>query len=216
MLKNKKVENKLKNIPELQPKHANVIETLKTLKEESKSEKTKIKISFQFFERNNKLFNLGEVESEWFIKVIDTLQLLSQITRKQLFGEYKEKFKPHPYNDIDKLNLKDDMLTNQQNEAYQIRITKSKGRLHGFFVENIYYIRFIDRWHNMYNDVKYGGITIKMFPDSMYDILEDKYKELEEKNIKLEKQLNNNFNALCNNCSDCQKSEKIYKSFYNL
>lgn len=213
MPKNRSVENKLKTIPELQPKHASVIETLKTLKEENRSEKQKIKISFQFFERNNKLFNLGEVESEWFIELIDTLQLLSQITKKQLFGEYKGKFKPHPYNDIDKLNFKDDMLSNLQNEAYQVRITKSKGRLHGFFVENIYYIRFIDRWHNMYDTVKYGGITIKMFPSSMYDILETKYKELEETNVELERQLNNSFDALCNNCSDCQKLEKIYKNF---
>ena len=145
---NKSVANKLKSIPELQPPSINVIDTLKTLKEENKSEKQKIKISFQFFERNNKLFNLGEVEGEWFIELLDVLQLLSKITKKQLFGEYKDKFKPHPYTDIDKLNFKDDMLSNLQNEAYQLRITKSKGRIHGFFVENIYYIRFIDRCQN--------------------------------------------------------------------
>lgn len=210
---NKGVANKLKSIPELQPTSINVIDTLKTLKEENKSEKQKIKISFQFFERNNKLFNLGEVEGEWFIELLDVLQLLSKITKKQLFGEYKDKFKPHPYTDIDKLNFKDDMLSNLQNEAYQLRITKSKGRIHGFFVENIYYIRFIDRWHNMYDTVKYGGITIKAFPNSMYDILETRCKKLEATNAELTAQLNNGFNEFCNNCSDCQKSEKIYKLF---
>ena len=213
MRKNKSIENKLKSIPEIKPKHVDIVETLKTLKEENKSENQKIKISFQFFERENKLFNLGEVESEWFVELLDTLQLLTQITKKQLFGEYKDKFKPHPYSDVDKLNFKDDMLLNMQNEAYQLRITKSKGRIHGFFVENTYYIRFIDRWHNMYDTVKYGGIVIKIPPSSMYDVLETKYKELEQTNIALSEQLNNGFNAFCDNCSECSKSENIYRFF---
>lgn len=209
------VANKLKKIQKVPNKEKNIPEILRTLKEENKSEEQKITISFKFWDRENKLFNLGEIESEWFIELLDMLKLLSNITKKQLFGEYRDKFEPHPYNDIDKLNYPDEMLTNPQYEAWQLRITKSKGRVHGFFVENTYYVRFIDRWHNMYNDVKYGGIVFKVPPISMYSMLETKYKETELKLQKAEKQINEGFNAVCENCSECSKVDKVYKFFEN-
>jgi hypothetical protein len=220
MHKKNKIINTLKTIPEVSAKEKNVSKILQTLKEEEKSEDKKIKISFQFFDRSNELFNLGETEKEWFINLLDALKLLSNITRRQLSGEYKNKFQPHPYSDKEILNCKDDMLTNPQYEAWQLRLNKSQGRLHGFFVENTYYIRFLDRWHNMYDDKKYGGIKYKNFPLTEYDKLEQEYKKQEimleqykNKNNELEQSLQNSFEAVCDNCSNCDKVNKIYGKF---
>lgn len=220
MRKKNKTIHLLETIPEVKPKEKDVSKILQTLKEEKNNDDKKIKVSFQFFDRKNKLFNLGEIENEWFIDLIDTMKLLTEITKKQLFGEYRDKFKPHPYDEIEKLNCKDEMLINPQYEAWQLRLDKSHGRLHGFFVENTYYIRFLDRWHNMYDDKKYGGVTYKDFPLTEYDVLEQKYeqqlnetKQYKEKSNKLEKSLNNSFEAVCNNCSSCENANKIYKNF---
>lgn len=220
MPKRPKIINELKTIPEVKAKEKDVSKILKTLEEESKSEEKKIKVSFQFFNRQNELFNLGETENEWFIDLIDVLSLMTNITKKQLFGEYREKFKPHPYDEEDKLNCKDEMLTNPQYEAWQLRLDKSNGRFHGFFVGNTYYIRFLDRWHNMYDDKKYGGIQYKNFPVTTYDKLEQKYenqldetKKYKEENLKLKQSLYNSFEAVCNNCANCAKVDSIYKKF---
>lgn len=220
MRKDKKIENKLKNIPEVKSIKTNVSEVLKTLNSERNTEKPKIKISFQFFDRENKLFNLGEAENEWFIDLLDTLKLLTDITKVQLFGEYKQRFRPHPYNDIDKLNYKDEILTNPQYEAWQLRITKSKGRIHGFFVQNTYYIRFIDRWHNMYDDEKYGGSVFKEYPNTMYDMLNDENEKqkieirgYKQEAFQLKKKISNAFDSFCENCSECPKAEDVFKVF---
>lgn len=220
MHKKNRIINTLKTIPEVSAKEKDVSKILQTLQEEEKGEDKKIKISFQFFDRSNELFNLGETEKEWFINLLDALKLLSNITRRQLSGEYKNKFQPHPYGNKEILNCKDAMLTNPQYEAWQLRLNKSQGRLHGFFVENTYYIRFLDRWHNMYDDKKYGGIKYKNFPLTEYDKLEQEYKEQEiileqykNKNDELEESLQNSFKAVCDNCSDCDKVNKIYGKF---
>lgn len=220
MPKKNKIVDKLKTIPEVEVKEKDVSIILQTLKEENKGIEKKIKISFQFFERINELFNLGEVENEWFIDLLDAMKLLTNITKKQLFGEYKGKFKPHPYDKIEQLNYKDEMLINPQYEAWQLRLDKSHGRFHGFFVENTYYIKFLDRWHNMYNDKKYGGIQYKSFPCTEYDKLEQRYeeevaekKQYEEKNKKLTETLEKSFEAICNNCANCDKVDDVYKNF---
>ena len=123
-------------------------------------------------------------------------------------------------NNIEILNCKDSMLTNPQYEAWQLRLDKSHGRLHGFFVENTYYIRFLDRWHNMYDDKKYGGVKYKEFPITEYDRLEQKYEQqvsiadkYKERNDELEEIIHNSFEAVCDNCSECDKVNKIYGKF---
>ena len=43
-------------------------------------------------------------------------------------------------------------------DCYQIRISKSKGGIHGVFSGNIYYVIWLDPLHNMYPDDRYGGL----------------------------------------------------------
>ncbi len=88
--------NKLKAIPEVKPPKNNVVSILSRLKEENvgNTNEKKIKISFEFFEGKNKLFSLGNIESEWFTDLIDELTELSKITKKQIFGEYKKSTSP--------------------------------------------------------------------------------------------------------------------------
>lgn len=206
--------NKLKAIPEVKPPKNNVVSTLSRLKEENvgNTNEKKIKISFEFFEAKNKLFSLGNIENEWFTDLIDELTELSKITKKQIFGEYKKKYKPHPYIDsIDSLNYKDEFLTNPQYEGVQLRLNKSTGRIHGFFIENVYYIRFLDRRHNMYNSEGYGKEIIIPFPKKSYEVLEDENKIQKEEISRLEKRNEKNAEILCDNCLECSK--EVYKKF---
>lgn len=206
--------NKLKAIPEVKPLKNNVVDTLSRLKEENVGNITekKIKISFEFFDSENKFFTLGNIEKEWFTDLLEELKNLSQLTKKEIFHEYKKKYKPHPYYDsIKSLNYKDEYLTNPQYEATQLTLTKSTGRIHGFFIGNIYYIRFLDRWHNMYDSEGYGGV--KLFPKARTD-----FERLEEENniqrqqiLNLENKIEKNATILCDNCMECSK--EVFKKF---
>ncbi len=200
-------EQKLKAIPEAKPPKNNVVGTLSRLTEENAGEieNRKIKISFEFFDSKNKYFSLGDIEIEWFSDLFEELKELSKITKKQLFTEYKKKYKPHPYNNEKALNYKDEYLTNPQYDGVQIRLDKSSGRIHGFFIENVYYIRFLDRRHNMYNSEGYGGVVFVPFPKTIVEKLEDENKEQRQKIIFLQERNERNAEILCNNCLNCPK-----------
>lgn len=207
-------EKELCAIPEAKPLKNDVIKTLSRLKEENTGnlEDKKIKISFEFFEPNNKYFSLGNIENEWFTDLLGELKELSKITRKQLFTEYKKKYKPHPYiSNISSLNYKDEYLTNPQYEGVQLRLDKSSGRIHGFFIENVYYIRFLDRRHNMYNSEGYGGVKFVPFPKTWYEKLEDENQIQKQKIENLENKIEHNIQVVCENCMECKK--EIYNKF---
>lgn len=203
----KDFKNILENIPEAIAPNINVIDKLSKLQSEISGDKTdkKIKLSFEFLDTNNELFRLGEVENEWYSDLINEFQMLTNITKKQVFGEYKKKYQPHPYTDREKLNYKDEYLTNPQYDATQLRLTKSTGRLHGFFVDNIYYIRFLDRWHNMYDSEGYQGAKICGFPMTIAEKLTMQIGEKDLHIKELEEKLYKNGELLCDNCSDCPK-----------
>ena len=207
-------EKELCTIPEAKPLKNDVIKTLSRLKEENTGnlEDKKIKISFEFFEPNNKYFSLGNIENEWFTDLLGELKELSKITRKQLFTEYKKKYKPHPYiSNISSLNYKDEYLTNPQYEGVQLRLDKSSGRIHGFFIENVYYIRFLDRRHNMYNSEGYGGVKFVPFPKTWSEKLEDENQIQKQKIENLENKIEHNIQVVCENCMECKK--EIYNKF---
>ena len=207
-------KNLLKNVPKVSPPQIDVVDTLSRLQKETACDNSnrKIKLSLEFLDTTNPLFTLGKVETEWYADLMNELKLFTQISKKQLFGEYKNKFKPHPYSDITKLNYKDEYLTNPQYEAIQIRLTRSTGRIHGFFVGNTFYIRFLDRWHNMYDSIGYESQQIYGTPMTMAEKLDC---ELNEKNSyiqELENKIYKNGELLCDNCSDCSKG--VFKKFH--
>lgn len=205
---------KLSSIPEAKPLKNDVIVTLSKLKEENEGnvDNKKIKISFEFFESHNEMFSLGNIENEWFIDLLDELKELSKITKKELFTIYKKKYKPHPYlSNISSLNYKDEYLTNPQYDGVQLRIDKSSGRIHGFFIRNVYYIRFLDRRHNMYDSEGYGGIKYAPIPLTTFEKLENENLIQKQEIIRLEKRNEKNAEIICDNCLDCSK--EIHKQF---
>lgn len=206
-MRNKKI-SKLSRIPSIDKdsiKVNDISEKLKLIKSEKHGDNDdKIKISFEVFSREIDMFNLGSADQEWFISLLDTIKLLTSITKKQLFYEYKDKFKPHHYGG--KINYKDDYLLNDQiyDEAYQLRINKSQGRIHGFFVGNTYYIRFLDKNHNMYDSEGCGTITTFSFPMTSFESLSVECEKLRF-SLSEEKEKNYyNSELICNCCSECQ------------
>lgn len=209
MSKKHNVLKDLNNIPQASNVKIDTTKILKTLNKENENNSfdKKIIVSFRFLDRNNKLFNLGNANIPWMMELLDTLKFLTEITKNQLFNEYRKKFQPHQYNEVEKLKYKDEFLTNPQyEECYQLRLTKSTGRIHGFFVNEIYYIRFLDKEHNMYEDKRYGGPKYYLTPQTPYEMLQERNNELEVINQILIEKSNKNYNIICDNCLECPNS----------
>lgn len=126
------------------------------------------KVLFSFASVNkNQYFNLDGTCQNWASDLFDIMQQVSRINVKDIYaGRYSGRnstlrihrhgnAKP-PCNVPDTVSL-DDM--------WQIRISLSKGGIHGVFSENIFYVIWFDPHHNLYPDPNHGGLK-RVIPPS--------------------------------------------------
>ncbi|WP_204105855.1 MULTISPECIES: hypothetical protein [Spirulina sp. CCY15215] len=71
--------------------------------------------------------------------------------------------------------------------AFEVRVTKSYGRIHGFIWNNIFHVVWVDPAHNLYPKNEYGVrkqqdyATVKSFSGDEVIRLKDELKALQEK-----------------------------------
>ncbi|MDD3186395.1 MAG: hypothetical protein ACOX1S_05530 [Anaerostipes sp.] len=126
----------------------------------------KVVFSFSAIDKNE-YFNLDATCENWSLDLFDTMKKISDISLKDIYAKkYSGKSSPFrihqhdnakPPCDVPKNILIDDM--------WQIRISRSKGGIHGIFTDNIFYVIWFDPHHNLYPDDHYGGLT-KIKPQS--------------------------------------------------
>ena len=116
--------------------------------------------SFSAFDRHHELFNLGgknedkTVGGQWFIKLLDGLKSVSNKTITELMNK-----STHDLHRIswDKANTKPPNGY-EQLDYWQFRIDKSSGRIIGVIIDNIFYVLWLDPYHNLTNSEGYGGV----------------------------------------------------------
>ena len=124
------------------------------------------------------------------------MKIVSSITKQDLISGKYRTYRVHNH---EKANPPNDFPPGvSKNDCYQIRISKSKGGIHGVFRDNVFYVIWLDPLHNMYPDDRYGGLR-KIKPPSTCckdrdnDIIQllGRIKELEDEN-KVYKELYDN------------------------
>ena len=150
--------------------------------------------SFVCFDRTEKLFNLGSnepdktVSGKWFIDLMDCLKSISGMTVNEAVRS-----PIHDLHRIDwkKTNMKQPPKGYEQQEYYQFRINKSKGRVIGILIDSVFYVVWLDPHHNLTNSVGYGGANIYKPALSLYEEREkqiaEQAAEIEELKAKLNK-----------------------------
>jgi len=111
--------------------------------------------SFSAFDRTNELFNLSGVDVKWFIDLLDCLKSVSGKTLDEL------KKSTHDFHPVKWTNA-NAKCPSEQGEYWQFRISKSKGRVIGLLLDNVFYVVWLDPHHNLTNSEGYGGV--KKFP----------------------------------------------------
>lgn len=122
--------------------------------------------SFALVERN-KFFNLDGTCQNWAADLFETLQKASTIkicdVHAKKYSGKNSTFRIHPHTDVKYPCAKPQNA--QLEDMWQIRISTSKGGIHGFFVDNIFYVIWFDPQHNLYPDENHGGLR-KVIPPS--------------------------------------------------
>lgn len=162
--------------------------TVANVEEFKKNKNREIIFSFKFFDRSHEAFNLGNVKKvcdNWFVELIDCLKEVSSRNWGQLINE--SKYDPHSHN-FEKTNFRYELFDNEalkQLECVQFRLSKSYGRVHGFLIDNCFYIYWLDPHHNMNDSVGYEGVTKYSAMKSCFELLNEYNIILNQKNQKL-------------------------------
>lgn len=114
-----------------------------------------ISFSFEALERTE-YFDLDGTCQNWASDMLDMMKEVSKHGEKELISGQLRTYRVHNHEKAkppsplpDGVELKD---------CFQIRISTSKGGIHGVFRENIFYVIWLDPLHNMYPDDRFGGL----------------------------------------------------------
>ena len=131
-------------------------------------------------------FNLDSTCPNWSFDLLNMLKSVSGISKTNLISGKYRTYRIHTHENAKPPNplpagvsLKD---------CYQIRTSKAKGGIHGIFVENTFYVIWLDPLHNMYPDDRYGGLRRITPPNTCCRDREEKILELQEENTKLKEE----------------------------
>ncbi len=148
-----------------------------------------ILFSFDTIDKNE-YFNLDGTCQNWAAELFDTMRIVSTIPSKDIYaGMYSKKgssLRIHTHE-----NAKAPCKTPENidlKEMWQIRISASKGGIHGILCKNIFYVIWFDPQHNLYPDENYGGLK-KVIPPST--CCKDRDMEIKALESKLEKAIAN-------------------------
>jgi hypothetical protein len=117
----------------------------------------KIVFSFELLD-SNEYFNIDCTCSNWSTDLMNMMQSISSVTRKRFKTDIS--FRRGTYR-IHKHDVKPPVpfpVNVNFEEVEQIRLGASKGGIHGFLAENVFYVVWLDPLHNMYPDDRHGGL----------------------------------------------------------
>ncbi len=150
----------------------------------------KILFSFESIERTE-FFNLDGTCANWSSDLFDALKNASEIRISDVYaGKYSGKhstLRIHQHRDVKKpcsipQNVKID-------DMWQIRISKSKGGIHGVFVENVFFVVWFDPHHNLYPDPNHGGLKKVVPPSTCCKDRDDEIARANDEIVRLKAEL---------------------------
>lgn len=116
-----------------------------------------ITFSFESLQLENDYFCLDGTCENWSKELLVMLSTVSKFSEIELRSQAGGKTLRFHYHNNEKAQFNPPCNINPE-EFSQIRISKSKGGIHGVLVGSIFYVIWLDPHHNMYPDDRYGGL----------------------------------------------------------
>ncbi len=113
-----------------------------------------VHFSFKHLNINHPKFSIKSRDSRYFEKMLDRLKNVSMLRALEIKTNRSKSLRAHPI-DWDKTSEKNGFshLNVQLKECqpYQFEVCeKEHGRIHGFFIDNVFYIVWLDPEHKLY------------------------------------------------------------------
>lgn len=112
-----------------------------------------ISFSYKYFQSNHSKFSVTNSQSEYLIAFLERLRDISNYTLGELLSNRSKALRCHP---IDWSDTTESCfgIPNEEDlvdTPYQFSISSNKyGRVHGFFINQIFYIVWLDPNHRLY------------------------------------------------------------------
>ncbi|UQD52287.1 hypothetical protein C0971_09895 [Bacillus methanolicus] len=147
--------------------------------------KEKIFFSFRFLDTNHKSFNCGKTDASWFLHLFDNFNEISKLTmlefeqQRQHYDLHRHDFSKtaHHYNESVPNHILEQI---SPENMIQFRLSSSGGRVHGIRYHNQIYVIWLDPYHNMNPNDRFGPPKLYPAPLRPYEILLYQYSELEK------------------------------------
>lgn len=112
-----------------------------------------ITFSFQYHDSKHELFTLRGMDIEYVYDVLERFKNLSGFTSGRLVGNGSRALRCHPirWEDTTQRGFGDIEKERYEGCAYQIEISQSKGRVHGFFIGSVFHVVWFDPNHKLYS-----------------------------------------------------------------
>ena len=115
--------------------------------------KENINFSFKYIDAENTKFCFYNHDGKYFIEFIDRIKVLSSWSKQEIISNRSGALKAHP---IDFGHTSESGFNFPQHDQivdvpYQFSLGKNEhGRVHGFFINNTFYIVWLDKMHELY------------------------------------------------------------------
>jgi hypothetical protein len=138
------------------PKNIKKIEVSKTSTSGIKSTKLKpqgISFAFKYYQEDHNKFSCNEKGSTYWLTLINRLKALSGLSNQELLVNRSSTLRCHPIKWED-TSEKGFGLPNEEqlvDTPYQFSLSSNEhGRVHGFFIDEVFYIVWLDPDHLLY------------------------------------------------------------------
>lgn len=158
--------------------------------------KERLNFSFKLFDRECDKYNCGGTRNEWFIGLLEKMKNISDLELVDFLDSRRQKNMYIHTNDFSKeehhcnysQELKEQL---KENPFFQIGLTKASGRIHGFLIENTFFILWLDPHHQLHAMERHGGeITYEPVLteiEFVYEELKEAHSTIEEKDEEIKK-----------------------------
>lgn len=120
----------------------------------------RVVISLKYLDLNNSKFCIDNHNSNYFKCVLNRLKDISTMDMNELMGNRSSSLKFNSIN-FDRTDVTEDSfgITNENeivDNPRELEISRNQhGRVHGFCIDNVFYIRWLDPEHNLCNSKNY-------------------------------------------------------------
>ncbi len=113
-----------------------------------------VSFSFKYWQNNHHKFSIKGQDKTYFITLLERLKHLSTWTVQDLLLSRSSAIRCHPIEWSDTTEKEFGIANEEQlvDTPYQIAVSANAyGRIHGFFIDNIFYIVWLDPNHLLYS-----------------------------------------------------------------